>query len=108
MIPKSSKLFSSIFAFFIEVNLPGAKEVEAAGGRIWAGKEDAEEIKKQCHLDEVVPMRDGDAAWFCLAIRLVDELGYLMLIFQFILGIDPSDDFLLIEATCGVADSVTR
>ncbi|CAK9117018.1 unnamed protein product [Durusdinium trenchii] len=43
-----------------KVKLPGAKEVEEAGGKIWAGKEDADAIQKQCSLKEVLPMRDGD------------------------------------------------
>ena len=38
-----------------KLSLPGAKEVELAGGKIWAGKEDAAEIKKQCSLEEARP-----------------------------------------------------
>lgn len=40
--------------------LSGAKEIQDAGGTIWAGKEDADEIKKQCGVSEVTEMRDGD------------------------------------------------
>lgn len=43
-----------------KVFLSGAKEVEDAGGTIWAGQGDAEQIQKQCSLKEVVAMRDGD------------------------------------------------
>mmetsp|Transcript_11910 Transcript_11910/g.21799 ORF Transcript_11910/g.21799 Transcript_11910/m.21799 type:complete len:377 (-) Transcript_11910:57-1187(-) len=41
------------------VNLPGAKEVEKRGGRIWAGEGDAAAIRKQCHLEEITAMSDG-------------------------------------------------
>lgn len=40
--------------------LSGAKEIQDAGGTIWAGKEDADEIKKQCGVSEITEMRDGD------------------------------------------------
>ena len=40
-----------------KVKLPGAKEVELAGGKIWAGKEDALEIKKQCSLEEAQSLK---------------------------------------------------
>jgi len=40
--------------------LAGAKEVEAAGGTVWAGKGDDELIKGQCHLSGVTALDDGD------------------------------------------------
>lgn len=43
-----------------KVNLPGALEVERRGGKIWAGKDDAEMIKAQCHLTSIAPLDDGD------------------------------------------------
>ena len=43
-----------------KVNLEGAKEVKDSGGAIWAGQGDADMIKKQCGLEDVLEMRDGD------------------------------------------------
>lgn len=40
--------------------VPGAKEVEQRGGRVWAGKGDAQKIKGQCHLKrDVLVVDDG-------------------------------------------------
>lgn len=40
--------------------LPGAKEVQQRGGRVWAHAEDAEQIKKQCSLEKIAALQDGD------------------------------------------------
>ncbi|CAK8985188.1 unnamed protein product [Durusdinium trenchii] len=43
-----------------QVKLPGAKEVEEAGGKIWAGKLNSQKRLKPCAMTQVLPMRDGD------------------------------------------------
>mmetsp|Transcript_83072 Transcript_83072/g.149884 ORF Transcript_83072/g.149884 Transcript_83072/m.149884 type:complete len:354 (-) Transcript_83072:33-1094(-) len=43
-----------------QVVLSGAKEVQNAGGLVWAGAGDAEMIKKQCGLSTVRALVDGD------------------------------------------------
>lgn len=40
--------------------LPGAREVQRRGGQVWAGEEDAAAICRQCGLESVTSLRDGD------------------------------------------------
>lgn len=42
------------------VVLPGAKEVELRGGEVWAGSGDAKMIKRQCSLNAIKELGDGD------------------------------------------------
>ena len=40
--------------------LPGAREVQERGGLIWAGAADAARIRKQCSVESVISLSDGD------------------------------------------------
>eukprot|EP00747_Dinoflagellata_sp_TGD_P129686 gnl/TRDRNA2_/TRDRNA2_174720_c2_seq8.p1 gnl/TRDRNA2_/TRDRNA2_174720_c2~~gnl/TRDRNA2_/TRDRNA2_174720_c2_seq8.p1 ORF type:complete len:456 (+),score=81.75 gnl/TRDRNA2_/TRDRNA2_174720_c2_seq8:80-1447(+) len=43
-----------------KVSKPGAREVEEQGGRVWTGREDAEQLRDQCGLKHINKLGDGD------------------------------------------------